>query len=148
MLVIPEWARCDVEEMVELGCRVNVNAHGLRDDSGSNYIIGVGMFPITAMINHSCRPNCTFAYRGKRGNVRSQLYRVDSKLVCSSSCGQTHHITQKNKCNRRRFHSNPFRHDSYSPISRFFMSQRLRLTAHLRSAGPWLILENQALPCS
>lgn len=63
--IIPEWARIDVEEVVQLACRVNVNAHGLRDDSGSNLVIGVGLFPLTAMINHSCRPNCTFVYFGK-----------------------------------------------------------------------------------
>lgn len=62
MQSIPDWAKCDVEEMVELACRVNVNAHGLRDDSGSNNIIGIGLFPLTSMTNHSCRPNCTFIY--------------------------------------------------------------------------------------
>lgn len=59
---LPVWARCDVDEMVELACRVNINAHGLRDDSGSNNVIGVGMFPLTGMFNHSCRPSCTFVY--------------------------------------------------------------------------------------
>lgn len=63
--VLPEWARFDVEEAVQLACRVNVNAHGLRDDSGSNLVIGVGLFPLTAMINHSCRPNCAFVYHGE-----------------------------------------------------------------------------------
>lgn len=63
--VVPEWARFDVEEVVQLACRVNVNAHGLRDDSGSNLVVGVGLFPLTAMINHSCRPNCTFVYFGE-----------------------------------------------------------------------------------
>lgn len=65
MEMIPEWVRIDVEEVVRLACRVNVNAHGLRDDSGSNLVIGVGLFPLTAMINHSCRPNCTFVYFGE-----------------------------------------------------------------------------------
>ncbi|CAM9805203.1 unnamed protein product [Sphacelaria rigidula] len=71
MQIIPKWARCDVEEMVELACRVNVNAHGLRDDSGSNFVVGVGMFPLAAMINHSCRPNCTFTYHGEKMMVRT-----------------------------------------------------------------------------
>lgn len=63
--VVPQWARLDVEEVVQLACRVNVNAHGVRDDSGSNGVIGVGLFPLTAMINHSCRPNCTFVFFGE-----------------------------------------------------------------------------------
>ncbi|CAM9294139.1 unnamed protein product [Scytosiphon promiscuus] len=68
---VPEWARFDVEEVVQLACRVNVNAHGLRDDSGSNLVIGVGLFPLTAMINHSCRPNCTFVYFEGKLEVRA-----------------------------------------------------------------------------
>lgn len=63
--ILPEWVRFDVEEVVQLACRVNVNAHGLRDDTGANLVIGVGMFPLTAMINHACRPNCTFVYFGE-----------------------------------------------------------------------------------
>lgn len=65
MEIIPEWARFEVEEVVELACRVNVNAHGVRDDSGSNLVIGLGMFPLVAMVNHACRPNCTFVYYGE-----------------------------------------------------------------------------------
>lgn len=65
MEVVPAWIRSEVDEAVELACRVNVNAHGLRDDSGGNNIIGVGLFPLTAMINHSCRPNSTFLFFGK-----------------------------------------------------------------------------------
>ncbi|CAM9457536.1 unnamed protein product [Pylaiella littoralis] len=77
MEVIPEWTRIDVEEAVRLACRVNVNAHGLRDDSGSNLVIGVGLFPLTAMINHSCRPNCTFVYFDGQLEVRT-LERVSA----------------------------------------------------------------------
>ena len=73
MMIVPAWVRAEVDEAVGLACQVNVNAHGLRDDSGGNHVIGVGLFPLTAMINHSCKPNCTFFFHGKR---------VDALLYC------------------------------------------------------------------
>ena len=66
MQLVPEWARTEVEEVVELACRVNVNAHGFGDDFKPNSVIGVGLFPLAAMVNHSCRPNCTFVYYGEQ----------------------------------------------------------------------------------
>lgn len=65
MLIVPEWARTEVQEVVELACRVNVNAHGFGDDLKPNSVVGVGLFPLVAMVNHSCRPNCTFVYYGE-----------------------------------------------------------------------------------
>ncbi|CAM9628181.1 unnamed protein product, partial [Laminaria digitata] len=71
MQIVPEWARTEVEEVVELACRVNVNAHGFGDDSKPNSVIGVGLFPFAAMVNHACRPNCTFVYHGGKLVVRT-----------------------------------------------------------------------------
>ncbi|CAN0399479.1 unnamed protein product [Ascophyllum nodosum] len=71
MMIVPAWVRAEVDEAVGLACRVNVNAHGLRDDSGGNHVIGVGLFPLTAMINHSCKPNCTFFFHDGKMEVRA-----------------------------------------------------------------------------
>lgn len=85
MGAVPAWVRFDVEDAVELACRVNVNAHGLRDDSGSNAVLGVGLFPLVAMINHSCRPNCTFVYFGEKGVSRRRRAHV-CVCVCVPFC--------------------------------------------------------------
>eukprot|EP00904_Undaria_pinnatifida_P001821 jgi/Undpi1/1163/HiC_scaffold_10.g04625.m1 len=69
--IVPDWARLEVGEVVELACRVNVNAHGFGDDFKPNSVIGVGMFPLLAMVNHACRPNCTFVYYGGKLTVRT-----------------------------------------------------------------------------
>ncbi|CAM9909254.1 unnamed protein product [Ectocarpus sp. 12 AP-2014] len=109
--ILPEWVRFDVEEVVQLACRVNVNAHGLRDDSGSNLVIGVGMFPLAAMINHACRPNCTFVYFGGNLEVRTlepvsagtelSVYYID--LLQSTAARRQELLTSKHflcKCSR------------------------------------------------
>ncbi|CAM9395772.1 unnamed protein product [Ectocarpus fasciculatus] len=119
--ILPEWVRFDVEEVVQLACRVNVNAHGLRDDSGSNLVIGVGMFPLTAMINHTCRPNCTFAYFGGNLEVRTlepvaagtelSVYYID--LLQSTAARRQELLTSKHflcKCSRC---ENPSSMDDY-----------------------------------
>lgn len=115
MRIIPEWAKCDVEEMVELACRVNVNAHGLRDESGSNYVMGVGMFPLTAMINHSCRPNSTFAYRGKR---KKDMATKCTKLMPQASVRPNAKHAAKIRLMGRRFDSvSHVTLHKYSPVS-------------------------------
>ncbi|CAN0466663.1 unnamed protein product, partial [Ectocarpus sp. 8 AP-2014] len=119
--ILPEWVRFDVEEVVQLACRVNVNAHGLRDDSGSNLVIGVGMFPLTAMINHACRPNCTFVYFGGNLEVRTlepvsagtelSVYYID--LLQSTAARRQELLTSKHflcKCSRC---ENPSSMDDY-----------------------------------
>ncbi|CBN74163.1 conserved unknown protein [Ectocarpus siliculosus] len=119
--LLPEWVRFDVEEVVQLACRVNVNAHGLRDDSGANLVIGVGMFPLTAMINHACRPNCTFVYFGGNLEVRTlepvsagaelSVYYID--LLQSTAARRQELLTSKHflcKCSRC---ENPSSMDDY-----------------------------------
>eukprot|EP00742_Colponemidia_sp_Colp-10_P005740 GILJ01006135.1.p1 GENE.GILJ01006135.1~~GILJ01006135.1.p1 ORF type:complete len:567 (+),score=73.22 GILJ01006135.1:41-1702(+) len=51
----------DLEECIDLACRININAHGLVDiDGDTNTNIGLGLFPFVAMLNHSCEPNAVY----------------------------------------------------------------------------------------
>ena len=43
---------------------MNANAHGLRNPLGkSNGFVGFGLFPLVAMLNHDCSPNCVYHFK-------------------------------------------------------------------------------------
>ncbi|KAJ3216555.1 hypothetical protein HK099_005832 [Clydaea vesicula] len=53
--------KVDAKKVVTLACIINSNSHGIYNPhSSTNDIIGLGLFPLTALINHSCVPNCVF----------------------------------------------------------------------------------------
>lgn len=52
----------DLQTLCCLCARINNNAHALFDNySSSNRTIGLGLFPITSILNHSCAPNAIFS---------------------------------------------------------------------------------------
>jgi hypothetical protein len=58
-----------VEEIIKLSCRINSNSHAVHDPTGEvNHTIGVGMFPMVAMLNHSCSPNAVYV-TGQNGDM-------------------------------------------------------------------------------
>ncbi|KAI8991252.1 hypothetical protein BDF20DRAFT_831308 [Mycotypha africana] len=59
--LLPPEMHIPVEEMVEIACRINANAHGLGDEHGRNTDTALGLFPIGALFfNHGCNPNTAF----------------------------------------------------------------------------------------
>lgn len=55
----------DVSTLIELCCRINSNSHGIFDNYAStNRVIGLGLFPTTSILNHSCTPNAFFSCAG------------------------------------------------------------------------------------
>ncbi|KAI8823816.1 hypothetical protein BJ741DRAFT_634179 [Chytriomyces cf. hyalinus JEL632] len=58
---LPENLSIPASEIVTLACRINSNSHAMVDPTGNtNQEVGVGMFPMVAMLNHACAPNCSF----------------------------------------------------------------------------------------
>ena len=50
-----------IEDLFALVCKINANSHAIFDSSGNtNQPIGLGLFPMTAILNHSCSPNAEF----------------------------------------------------------------------------------------
>ncbi|KAJ3060849.1 hypothetical protein HDU98_003193 [Podochytrium sp. JEL0797] len=58
---LPSELNISVSDIVSLACRINSNSHGIVDPTGNtNGEVGVGLFPLASMFNHSCEPNCSF----------------------------------------------------------------------------------------
>jgi hypothetical protein len=75
-----------IPELVKLACRINSNSHAVHDPSGDvNAPIGVGMFPLVAMLNHSCTPNAAFTTTKSGGmQVRAVKPIASGEEVCVS----------------------------------------------------------------
>eukprot|EP00033_Pygsuia_biforma_P002586 GCRY01002861.1.p1 GENE.GCRY01002861.1~~GCRY01002861.1.p1 ORF type:complete len:507 (-),score=108.17 GCRY01002861.1:13-1533(-) len=58
-----------VAEVFEIIQKVAVNGHSVCDDELN--VLGVGLFPLIAKINHSCAPNCAYIFEGRLMHVRA-----------------------------------------------------------------------------
>lgn len=81
-----QYQDISLDWMLKLACRINSNSHAVHDPSGnSNAAIGVGMFPLVAMLNHSCTPNAVFVTENKgEMHVRAVKCIAPGEEVCVS----------------------------------------------------------------
>ena len=73
-----------IDGLLKLGLRINSNSHGMRDLEGRNSDVAIGLFPTFAMFNHSCAPNCVFAFSPAK---RAMEVRTVQNLGSSSGKG-------------------------------------------------------------
>ncbi|RHZ00504.1 hypothetical protein DYB37_002775 [Aphanomyces astaci] len=81
---LPTKAHVSVTEIVGLAGRINENSYSL-DAWTSSKAAAVGMFPVAALLNHSCMPNCAWANDG-RGHmeVRTTAFVAHGEELCFS----------------------------------------------------------------
>ena len=60
-----------IEDFLGVCARINANVHGLHLMDAHNTQFGVGLYPLCAMFNHSCLPNCVFVNDGPRLRIRA-----------------------------------------------------------------------------
>lgn len=61
------------------------NSHGCTAPEATNSTIGVGLFPLLAMLNHSCSPNCAFIFLDGAVGVRA-LRPIAAVRPCGCVC--------------------------------------------------------------
>ncbi|KAJ3207004.1 hypothetical protein HDU67_007812 [Dinochytrium kinnereticum] len=69
---LPETLKTDPADLLRIACRINVNSHVITDPTSTGSTtrnIAVGLFPLTAILNHSCRPNSTYVTSGEGGGT-------------------------------------------------------------------------------
>lgn len=59
----------DVKEIAHNFCRFACNAHTICDLELRP--LGVGLYPVISIINHSCHPNCILLFEGKQAYIRA-----------------------------------------------------------------------------
>jgi SET domain len=80
--LLPEAVRCDVDLVCGLACRINTNAHGIETYGAGGGVVGLGLFPFTALINHSCAPNCVFVWKSGHLEVRTLATVASEEELC------------------------------------------------------------------
>jgi hypothetical protein len=61
---LPEEIRPPLDLFLMGASQINSNAHGLNRTNSVTESFGFGLFPLGAIFNHSCLPNCTYTNEG------------------------------------------------------------------------------------
>lgn len=56
---------------LQICSRINTNSHRLHHLLVPQRVLGVGLYPLASLMNHSCQPNCGFYNRGALFIVRT-----------------------------------------------------------------------------
>ncbi|KAH7429726.1 hypothetical protein KP509_09G063100 [Ceratopteris richardii] len=64
-----ELGNVDIKEITHNFCRFACNAHTITD--AELRPLGIGLYPVISIINHSCQPNCILLFEGKKAYVRA-----------------------------------------------------------------------------
>ncbi|KAF0690412.1 Aste57867_18144 [Aphanomyces stellatus] len=83
---LPSACRVSVDDVVELAARINENSYSLDAwTSVPHPAVCVGLFPLAALLNHSCAPNCIWAHGGDgRMEVRTTRFVPAGDELCFS----------------------------------------------------------------
>lgn len=75
------------DRRTQICSRINTNSHRLHHLQMPQRILGVGLYPLASLMNHSCQPNCGFYNRGSVVVVRT----LRGMCLLSSSALQMPH---------------------------------------------------------
>ncbi|XP_057532445.1 histone-lysine N-methyltransferase ASHR1 [Amaranthus tricolor] len=67
--VILQWPGLDLKEIAENFSKLSCNAHTICDQELRP--LGTGLYPVVAIINHSCLPNAVLIFEGRTAVVRA-----------------------------------------------------------------------------
>lgn len=78
------YAPSSPQQLLQLAAIINGNSHGVSAQDSHNTDVGVGLFPATAMLNHSCRPNCSYTVAGACVPRDLRKFAYECKKACKS----------------------------------------------------------------
>ncbi|TPX64232.1 hypothetical protein SpCBS45565_g06056 [Spizellomyces sp. 'palustris'] len=80
--IIGEEACLPASEMIDLLCRFSCNSISVSDGELVN--IGVGVFPVLSLVNHSCSPNAAIIFNGESATLRAIKNIQVEEEICQS----------------------------------------------------------------
>lgn len=100
------WSHRNHDEIFRLACRINGNSYAIMEKCSNNVLdnellpnesvsqvtIGVGMLPLNALINHSCKPNCAFitmsAHQDSVNSEDAKIPAIEVRALCDIQAGE------------------------------------------------------------